>query len=151
GPDQQADRLPTSRFGSDRAGARLGHFAEARRRKPHPGRHRRRKDRIRPVVARRAGGGVIAFLIPPLKGEGGRRSRPGGVVSNRPPPDASRSLASALPRKRGRDKKITPPRQHASRAIAPEARAARPVCSACSGAEYLARGLARVPPASGRR
>ena len=59
GPAQQADRLRTRRLGSDREGARLGDLAEARGRKPHPGRDRRRQDRSRPVVARRSGGRLI--------------------------------------------------------------------------------------------
>ena len=48
---QQADRLRARRLGGDREGARLRHPAKARRREPHPGRHRRRQDRSRAVAA----------------------------------------------------------------------------------------------------
>ena len=51
GAAQQADRLRARRLGGDREGARLRHPAEARRREPHPGGHRRRQDRSRPMAA----------------------------------------------------------------------------------------------------
>jgi DNA-binding NarL/FixJ family response regulator len=50
-PAQQADRLQPHRLGSDREGARLGDFAKAQRREPHPGGDRGRQDRIGTVAA----------------------------------------------------------------------------------------------------
>ncbi len=58
GPAQQADRLRAQRLRGDGQGACLGDPAEARRRKPHPGRHRRGQDR---ACAGSDAGGVLSL------------------------------------------------------------------------------------------
>ena len=77
---QQADRLRARRIGSDREGACLRHPAEARRREPHPGRHRRRQDRSRPVAAGCRRGKAKPLLRrdalhPPLREQRAKRGR----------------------------------------------------------------------------
>src|SRR5665213_1468984 len=59
GSAQQADRLSAWRLRGDGEGARFGDPAKTWGRKPHASRDRRCQDRKRPVVARRAGRGLI--------------------------------------------------------------------------------------------
>jgi len=59
-----------------------------------------------PGAAKNTGGEALLFLIPPLKGEGRRRRRRGGVTSLLDAHAPTRLAALAtLPRKWGRDKK----------------------------------------------
>src|SRR5205807_1563990 len=58
GASQQADRLRARRLGGDHQGACLGDPAKARRREPHPGRHRGRENRRQPMASEHADGAV---------------------------------------------------------------------------------------------